>query len=177
MYCSQCGKLLPTQVPYCPHCGSKIIEETLLYPPNWLSSLPMKANLKLCISKLADFSGRATRGEFWKYMLVLGLLSLLAIILLFVVPVAMGLAEDYEFYIVMGINFVAMLVLWAASLSVTVRRLHDVGFSGWWYFLNFIPNGSVVVFIFLCRASQPNENRYGPLPDYFEIKSNMQNIS
>lgn len=50
-------------------------------------------------------------------------------------------------------------------ITVTVRRLHDVGRSGWWWWLHFIPLiGTIVLIIFLVGESQ-GPNQYGPGPE------------
>lgn len=61
---------------------------------------------------------------------------------------------------VMGVVFLGMFV---ALLAVTVRRLHDTGWSGWWYLLNFVPLGSLVVLVFLVEDSKITD-AHGPNP-------------
>ncbi|MFN3568205.1 MAG: DUF805 domain-containing protein [Caldimicrobium sp.] len=54
-------------------------------------------------------------------------------------------------------------------LAVTVRRLHDVGKSGWWILISLVPFiGLIWLLVLLCTDSQPGENKYGPNPK--EIK-------
>ena len=51
------------------------------------------------------------------------------------------------------------------SLAVTVRRLHDAGHSGWWYFISLIPFvGGIILLVMLCEDSQDGDNKYGPNP-------------
>lgn len=51
------------------------------------------------------------------------------------------------------------------SLAVTVRRLHDIGRSGWWFLLGLIPIvGAIVLLVFMVTDSQAGANRYGPNP-------------
>ena len=48
------------------------------------------------------------------------------------------------------------------SLAVTVRRLHDIGKSGFWYFISLVPYiGSFVLLILTCMDSQPRPNQWG----------------
>jgi uncharacterized membrane protein YhaH (DUF805 family) len=48
---------------------------------------------------------------------------------------------------------------------VTVRRLHDTGRSGWWFFIIFIPIvGAIVLLVFMCLDSVPGGNKWGPNP-------------
>jgi uncharacterized membrane protein YhaH (DUF805 family) len=60
------------------------------------------------------------------------------------------------------VNFIAGLALLLPSLAVAVRRLHDIGKSGWWYFLCLIPFiGGIILLIFYCTDGQPEANEYG----------------
>lgn len=57
------------------------------------------------------------------------------------------------------------LAVFFPTLAVTVRRLHDINRSGWWYLLNFIPViGVLIIFIFLLLDSTPGDNNYGENP-------------
>jgi uncharacterized membrane protein YhaH (DUF805 family) len=48
---------------------------------------------------------------------------------------------------------------------VTVRRIHDLGLSGWFYLLVFVPYvGSLIIFVFTVMPTQKNENKWGPVP-------------
>jgi uncharacterized membrane protein YhaH (DUF805 family) len=65
-------------------------------------------------------------------------------------------------YLLHSIYSLAVLI---PAFAVTVRRLHDIGKSGWWLLLLFIPlAGAVVIFIFMLLDSQPGTNKYGPRP-------------
>jgi uncharacterized membrane protein YhaH (DUF805 family) len=51
------------------------------------------------------------------------------------------------------------------SLAVGVRRLHDIGRSGWWLLIYVVPLiGGIVLLVFAVRDSNPGENAYGPNP-------------
>lgn len=56
------------------------------------------------------------------------------------------------------------LLVFIPSLAVSVRRLHDQDKSGWFYLLNFIPFGGLVLLVFYCLPGTPGLNRYGPIP-------------
>nr|WP_273842237.1 DUF805 domain-containing protein [Halalkalibacter alkalisediminis] len=50
-------------------------------------------------------------------------------------------------------------------LAVTVRGLHDIGRSRWWFLISFVPIiGGIVLFVFTCLDSQPSSNPHGPNP-------------
>jgi uncharacterized membrane protein YhaH (DUF805 family) len=58
-----------------------------------------------------------------------------------------------------------LLISFIPSLSITVRRLHDSGKSGWWLLLNIIPYlGWFVILIFTCMDGERRSNRWGPNP-------------
>lgn len=77
---------------------------------------------------------------------------------------------DNTFYLLLGLLFIIALALVLPGLAVTVRRLHDIGKSGWFILLCFIPYvnfiGGIVIFIFTVMDSKPEENKFGPSPKY-----------
>ncbi|WP_165856311.1 DUF805 domain-containing protein [Marinobacter sp. JSM 1782161] len=99
--------------------------------------------------RYADFSGRATRRQYWMFFLVYFLISLAAN----VIDLAMGS------FILSTVFSVVVLV---PSISLGARRLHDIGRSGWWQLLMFvIVIGWIVLALMLARPGE-GENRYGP---------------
>lgn len=59
-----------------------------------------------------------------------------------------------------------ILAVFLPGIAVTIRRLHDIGKSGWWYLLNFVPFGAFVILYFICLDSEPTDNQYGPNPKF-----------
>ena len=105
------------------------------------------------LQKYAVFSGRATRSEFWLFNLI----NSLVVFPLGVLGTAVGWIVFVE------LSFILAIMI--PSLAVTVRRLHDTGRSGWWYFVNFIPLiGFIILIIFLVGGSD-QDNEYGLVPD------------
>lgn len=52
------------------------------------------------------------------------------------------------------------------SLGIAVRRLHDIGKSGWWMFISLIPLiGAIILLVWWCKDSQMEPNEYGPVPN------------
>ena len=79
-----------------------------------------------CLKQYSDFNGRARRKEYWMFYLVqffLGLILFTADILLFVFP-----SDGFPILTMLYVTFAFF-----PSLAVAVRRLHDIGKSGWWY--------------------------------------------
>lgn len=51
------------------------------------------------------------------------------------------------------------------TIAVSVRRMHDIGKSGWWVLIAFVPLiGWIWYLILCCTDSQPGDNQYGPNP-------------
>ena len=100
------------------------------------------------IKNYVGFEGRASRSEFWYFTLI-------------------------NFIIVVVLNIIGILTLGSLyalatllpSIAVSIRRLHDIGKSGWWLLVGFIPViGIFVLIYFYVQASEVNENRFGPMP-------------
>lgn len=110
------------------------------------------------LKKYAVFSGRAQRAEYWYFTLF----NLIFLFVLTKLDMAIGtyIAES-EAGLLSGIYAIALIV---PSLAVAVRRLHDTGKSGWWYFIILIPIiGAIAMFVFLIQDST-EDNRYGKNP-------------
>ena len=105
------------------------------------------------LNKYAVFSGRSRRREFWMFNLISTLICF-----------GIGLVEiaiDSPGF--MGLVY--SLAILIPAISVSVRRLHDIGRSGWWIFINLVPLiGTIAYIVFLCSDSNPGTNTYGPSP-------------
>ena len=111
----------------------------------------------ICLSKFADFSGRARRREYWTFVLVNCLIAMLLLIL------GLAFGEDSPASNIMVTIF--YLIMLVPNLSVSVRRLHDIGKSGWYMFLSLIPLiGGLILLIWSLMDSEPGENQYGKNP-------------
>ena len=121
-------------------------------------------SIKSVFSKYADFSGRATRSEYWYFYLFNSLVGMVYYIAFFAMLGSGSRDSSAAGYLSVMIIIYA-LVMTIPSLAVTVRRLHDTGHSGWWIFLNLIPViGSIVLFIWFITDSDPDTNEYGDNP-------------
>lgn len=96
----------------------------------------------------ANFSGRATRTQYWMFILF----YMLAYIGLSVIDALLGT------FVLAGIFSLVMLI---PAISYATRRLHDTGRTGWWQLIAFIPLiGAIVLLIFLVQKSH-GANQYG----------------
>jgi uncharacterized membrane protein YhaH (DUF805 family) len=118
-------------------------------------------------SNYATFSGRAPRSEYWWYYLVAVTVELVLWVGAMVMSGdAYGTGADGD----MLLSASVVLLLWLLfnilpTIAVTVRRLHDVGMSGWYYFLHLIPYvGSLILFVIMLLPSKQGSNMYGRTP-------------
>jgi uncharacterized membrane protein YhaH (DUF805 family) len=99
--------------------------------------------IKTCLSKYADFSGCATRSEYWWFVLFIALGSSIA----FMIHPALY-----------GIFGLAMLL---PVLGALARRFHDAGYSAWWLLIGFIPViGGLVQLYMAVQPSKTENNAY-----------------
>ena len=122
-----------------------------------------KYYLDILTNKYIDFSGRARRKEYWMWTLYVTLINILAMILDDMLGLNFELlGEDLDYgwlYLITGIiNFIP-------GLSIVVRRLHDVGKSGWFFLIILIPIiGWIGILILLCSDGDKEENKWGTNP-------------
>ena len=118
----------------------------------------------LPFKKYADFSGRSRRKEYWMFYLF-------NIIIFFVLYLMIVLDKAKEFDI--SLFYVYGILIIIPFIAVTVRRLHDVGKSGWFALICLIPLGGIWIFILLCTDSNPDENEYGPNPKLDDLDTHF----
>ena len=103
-------------------------------------------SVKTCFAKFADFSGRATRSEYWWFVLAYFILALVT-----------GFIHEYLYFLV-------VLVFLVPMISAGVRRLHDIGKTGWLLLIGLIPLVGLVLIYFMVQPTQPESNPYGSPP-------------
>lgn len=118
-----------------------------------------------CFTKhYADFSGRARRSEYWGTVLFNGLVNLAFRILLIVGIMLEAKEVTFLLLICLGVYSLAWLL---PGIAVSVRRLHDIGKSGWnllWILLPIV--GAIMLIYWCCQDSQPEENKWGANPKF-----------
>lgn len=108
--------------------------------------MKLEESIHVCFTKYATFEGRASRSEFWWFMLFLVLVS-----------TACGIFSSL-------LSMVFTLATLVPAIAVTTRRLHDVDKSGWMQLIGLIPIvGWILVIVWLCQAGN-GPNRFGPAP-------------
>ena len=126
-----------------------------------------------CIKNYTLFKGRASRTEFWYFILFWAIFYIIIIavdrvlgfnvINLKTLPFSeyIPLANLYEEVGLLTVIYRPLTIL--PSLAVISRRLHDINRSGWWCLMCVTPL-IVILIIFLCKKSDENKNQFGPKP-------------
>lgn len=105
--------------------------------------------IKNCFSKYAKFEGKASRSEYWYFWFFSFCMGTIPFILAFVID------KDVTSLSLLAVSFLYGIISFLPMLSAAVRRLHDVGKSGAYMFISFIPFvGGLVLLYFLCKKSQ-----------------------
>ncbi|MFM8488055.1 MAG: DUF805 domain-containing protein [Bacteroidota bacterium] len=114
------------------------------------------------LRQYADFEGRARRKEYWIYFLF----NTIFLFWVMLMDIFLNTFPIFLLFFIAG-TFIP-------SLAVTIRRLHDIGKSGWMYLVTIIPIiGSIWFLVLVVTDSQQGDNEYGPNPkeensgDYF----------
>ena len=105
------------------------------------------------LSKYAEFNGRARRSEYWYFVLI----NILISVVIYILDIGIGSFG--------ALGIIYSLGILIPSLAVGVRRLHDIDRSGWYLLLAFIPFiGVVILLVFMAQDSIAGENQYGQYP-------------
>lgn len=99
--------------------------------------------VKTCFTKYIDVNGRASRSEYWWFVLFIFIVNFVA------------------YLISPKLYTVTALIFFCPSISVMVRRLHDDDMSGWWALLCLIPIVNFVILYFMIRKGTEGPNRFG----------------
>ncbi|PIF05889.1 MAG: hypothetical protein CSA36_04340 [Draconibacterium sp.] len=111
------------------------------------------------LKQYVDFSGRARRKEYWMFTLFNIIFVIVAMILDNIIGLTIGALPYGAFYILYT------LAVLLPGLAVSVRRLHDVGKSGWMILIALIPIiGGIWLLVLMVTDSVVGENQYGPNP-------------
>jgi uncharacterized membrane protein YhaH (DUF805 family) len=120
----------------------------------------VNAYLNVVKNNYFQFHGRMARAEFWWFTLMN---FLIALALSFIVLILSANKNIDLAFAIIGIYYLALLL---PSLGAQVRRLHDIGMSGWWILINLVPYiGAIALLIMLIFPSKPSGEVYGPYHD------------
>ena len=101
---------------------------------------------KLFFTRYVDFNGRSRRSEYWWAYLAVVIISA-------VLTVVLG-----------ELAYIWSLATLVPQIAITIRRLHDIGKSGWYYLIGLIPlAGPIILLVWMCKDST-EDNQWGPNP-------------
>jgi len=129
----------------------------------------MEWYLKVMKENYSNFNGRARRKEYWMF----GLFYIIVIIIAMILDGALGTGFDMGYGVTAPYGWIyllAGLIHLIPSLGVSVRRMHDIGKSGWFLLVSLIPIiGGIWLLILLCTDGESGDNTYGSNPKTEEI--------
>lgn len=128
--------------------------------PDRITHVNFPQAIKLAYRNCVKFSGRASRSEYWYFILFF-----------WIIPMVVGLAHESmnpgkeppeAITLLLGLWMLANML---PALALGIRRFHDMGRRGWWILLSFIPYvGGFIVMIWFCFRGTAGDNRFGPDP-------------
>ena len=127
----------------------------------------MEIYLRVLKENYVNFNGRARRKEFWMFQLFLIIITTTCIVLDNILGTVVAMDAGPFGLIVLPygwLYFLCGIFHFLPSLSVLVRRLHDVGKSGWFFLILFIPIVNLWLLYLLCKDGDYGENSYGNNP-------------
>ena len=120
--------------------------------------MPFMSAMKSGFKNSFSLSGRASRSEYWFWVLG-GMIFQMTMIIGSIVLAIM------EIPVLPGLMILAPILLVPGSITLVVRRLHDVGMSGWFWFVALVPLIGAIYLIYLfVQEGDMGENAYGAVP-------------
>jgi len=117
--------------------------------------MDIQSSIKTCFNKYATFSGRASRSEYW-FFILFGVLGGIVTLIIDVMILDYSIESEYT-----PINLIFSLILIIPSIAVACRRLHDVNKSGWWQLIWLTIIGGILLFIWYVKEGEKKKNRFG----------------
>jgi len=115
----------------------------------------------MALKRYAEFNGRSRRKEYWMFTLF----NIVFVCIPYIAGMALMANQNSVGMVLMGLVLIYDLAVLIPCLAVSVRRLHDIGKSGWWILIALVPFvGGIVLLVFMCMEGQPGDNQYGPNP-------------
>jgi uncharacterized membrane protein YhaH (DUF805 family) len=141
---------------------------TAAYDSNPRPSVTMIPAVKLWLKNWKNFTGRASRSEYWWVVLASAIVMTVLSMVLVVVMIALIAADNGSgalaglgIALMYGVLGLVGLAAFVPSLSLGIRRLHDTNQTGWLYLLTFIPSvGGIILLVLMAQASNPAGARF-----------------
>jgi uncharacterized membrane protein YhaH (DUF805 family) len=132
--------------------GLGLYDDYNLVPINFFDSI------NICFTKFFNFKDRASRSEYWWFYLFFWVVIFLA-----------AFSESFKDSYLSILFGLVILIAWIPLISVSVRRLHDVNKSGWYFFISIIPYlGPLFFLFFTLEKGTLGNNNYGKFPLQFK---------
>ena len=158
MKCLKCGTECAEKAAFCDWCGERLHGNSE-QPKYQISKYPFAQAISDYWEKAFDFNGRARRKEFW-YACIWNFLFLIVINI-----VGRIVSKDLQF----ALEIVFYAGLFLPNISLAMRRVHDVGLSGYWLFIGIIPIvGHIALAVIFAINGNRDENRYGESTKYIK---------
>jgi len=140
MFCRKCGSHVHDTAQFCPNCGAAQTQ-----------NLPVKAigfleAVKMFFARYTDFRGRSRRSEYWWVCLFNTIVG----------GIIGAILPDFA--------WIWSLVILVPTLALCVRRLHDVGKSGWFYLWVLLPLAGIIIILIQFLKDSTPDNQWGPNP-------------
>jgi len=149
MFCPSCGIENIEGAQFCGSCGKPIAIQNAGSGEMVIGqSMSFGKAIATCFSKYVVWKGRASRAEYWWFMLFTSLVGWAAM-------TVSSVTEQPTLY------FLYSAVVFLPSTSVMVRRLHDTNRSGWWYWIVLTIVGAFFLLYWLIKKGDENQNNYG----------------
>ena len=162
MTCRKCGELLFDNAKFCTACGAPVEAEGTVVNPVHRHyddcvheghvgnprSVSFPEAVKLAFLHYADFRGRSRRSEYWWFALFNTIVSSIVSV------------------IVPDLAWIWTLAVLVPGIALIVRRLHDVGKSGWFYLWILLPLAGPIIILIQLLKDSTEDNRWGPNPKY-----------
>jgi len=174
--CIGCGGDVGMEEEICSFCGAlttahndlNTVDEQLKKETLFVYSHELKEELSLgkyfikSLHSYVNFEGRARRKEYWGFILFTTIITL-------ALGILQRILADKGFSSYSSLLEILSILFWCAIIipyfAVTIRRLHDINYSGWSFFWSFIPIiGGFYLIYLLCKDGDHGVNDYGDNP-------------
>lgn len=140
MFCNKCGNEISEGAAVCGSCGQPVEGASTTVAGG--STTSFSEAIKLVFKNYANFTGRATKSEFWWGFLFLWIVNFAT-----------------SFIPVLGT--LISLALFIPNLSLCIRRLHDIGKAWTWILMGLIPLAGIIILIVLYCKDSVGDNQWG----------------
>ena len=106
--------------------------------------------IKTCFKKYADFEGQAVRSEYWFFTLFISLVYIVLNAAIYFWLMTSTMPSEGTAMFIVSIPTIWFFAALIPHMAVSVRRLHDIGKSGWWLLIVLTGIGAIVIIIWFC---------------------------